>query len=87
LLVLGPITRSVRDAALFTDVATAVESANTFRDGLKRSKGPLSIAVSTIPPPGPQVSLSLTGRRAVEEAVSLLTGHGHEILEIDLDYR
>ena len=86
LLVLGPLTRSVRDAALFLDVATAKDGASEFRDALHISARRLRIAVSTNPPPGTQASLSSTGRRAVDAAIRLLADHGHEVLEVDLDY-
>jgi amidase len=87
LLVLGPLTRSLRDAALFLDIATADEGASTFRDALNSPARRLRITVSTNPPPGTQASLSSTGRRAVDAAVTLLADLGHEILEVDLDYR
>jgi amidase len=86
LLVLGPLTRSVRDAALFLDVATADERASTFRDALDSPARRARIAVSMNPPPGTQATLSSTGRRAVDIAVTLLADLGHEILEVDLDY-
>lgn len=86
LLVLGPLTRSLRDAALFLDIATADEAASTFRDALNDTARRLRIAVSTNPPPGTQASLSSTGRRAVDAAATLLADLGHEILEVDLDY-
>ena len=85
LLVLGPLTRSVRDAALFLDVAAPDDGDSTFRDALTRSPRRLRIAVSTNPPPGTQASLSSTGRRAVDEAVAVLADHGHEIVDVDVD--
>lgn len=87
LLVLGSLTRSVRDAALFLDVTSADEGGGSmFRDALKSTKERLRIAVSTNPPPGTQASLSPTGRQAVDTAVALLTDLGHEVLEVDLAY-
>ena len=86
LLALGPLTRSVRDAALFLDV-TATEAVSTqFRDALDRPTGPLRIAVSTNPPPGTQVRLTDAHRHDIARVVALLTALGHECVEIDIDY-
>ena len=86
LLVLGPIARSVRDAALFLDVVSAEHESNTFRDAVIAPPRRLRIAISTKPPPGMQVSLSASGREAVEIASVRLTGLGHEIVDVDIDY-
>jgi len=86
LLVLGPLTRSVRDAALCLDIASESRDAGEFRDAVRARPGRLRIAVSTNPPPGTQVSLSPTGRDAVDTASSLLAELGHRVVEVDLDY-
>jgi len=86
LLVLGPITRSVRDAALFLDIVTTSMGSSTFRDSVIARPERLRIAVSTNPPPGTQVSLTSAGREAVEIASKLLIGLGHEVFEVDIDY-
>lgn len=85
LLVLGPLTRSVRDAALFLD-AVSSSACTTFRDAISGPVAPLRIGVSTNPPPGTQVSLSAARRKAVEDASGLLADLGHEIVEVDIDY-
>lgn len=86
LLVLGPIARSVRDAALFLDVVTQDRGSSTVRDAVIARPERLRIAVSTNPPPGTQVSLTAAGCEAVEIASKLLIGLGHEVFEVDIDY-
>lgn len=86
LLGLGSLTRSVRDAALFLDVTTGEQGGTGFRGVLNCQTRRLRIAVSTNPPPGTQASLSPTGRRAIDQAVALLTELGHQVFEVDLDY-
>jgi len=86
LLVLGPLTRSVRDAALFLDAVTTTTASTMFRDALSTPAPPLRIALSTNPPPGTQVSLSPAHRATIEDAADLLADLGHEIIDIDIDY-
>ena len=86
LVVLGPITRSVRDAALFLDVVSGDRGSWAFRDAVIAPSRPLRIAISTKPPPGTQVSLSDIGLEAVEIAAEVLTGLGHKIREVEIDY-
>lgn len=86
LLVLGPLTRTVRDAALFLDVVAPDHDGTRFVDALSRRSPRLRIAVSTNPPPGTQVSLSEAGRGAVDAAATLLSGLGHDVFEADIDY-
>jgi len=86
LLVLGPLARSVRDAALFLDVVSEDRESSTFRDVVIARPERLRIAISTNPPPGTQVSLSTTGRGAVEITSELLIGLGHDVVEVDINY-
>lgn len=86
LIVLGPLTRSVRDAALFLDIVSSSATSTTFRDSIALPPRALRIAVSTNPPRGSAVSLSPVRRKTIEDAVGLLAGLGHEILEVDIDY-
>lgn len=86
LLVLGSLTRSVRDAALFLDAVGEADVTTTFRDALAQPPPSLRIAVATNPPPGTQVSLSPTGRKSIEDTAELLASLGHQITEMDLDY-
>ena len=44
-----PLTRSVRDAACFLDIASAARASTTFRDALEEPSSRLRIAVSTNP--------------------------------------
>jgi len=86
LVTLGPLTRSVRDAALFLDIVATTTSPAMFRDAANAPTPRLRIAVSTNPPPGSGVSLSAAGSEIVEDAADLLRGLGHEIVETDIDY-
>ncbi len=86
LVALGPLTRSVRDAALFLDVISSTSTTATFRDAINKPVIPLRIALSMNSPPGTQVSLSQARRQSVEDAADLLASLGHEIIEIEIDY-
>ena len=86
LVVLGSLTRSVRDAACVLDVAATTQPSTTVRDALDEPSPRLRIAVSTNPPPGTQVRLSEARRRSVEDAARLLADLGHDIVEIEIDY-
>jgi len=86
LLVLGPLTRSVRDAALFLDVVSQAEASRALRDVIACPAPAIRIAVSTNPPPGSHVSLSAARRRTIDETAELLSSLGHQIIEVDIDY-
>lgn len=86
LLALGPLTRSVRDAALFLDVVGNDLPPGGYRAVLDERPEPLRIAVSTAPPPGSQADLSSDGRAAVEAIGELLTRLGHAVRHIEIDY-
>jgi amidase len=86
LVVLGPLTRSARDAALFLDVTASDVPTTTFRDAMSAQVRPLRIGVSTNAPPGSLATLSKTGRGAVETATALLTDLGHDVREVEIDY-
>jgi amidase len=86
LLVLGPLTRSVRDAACFLDIASTPEPTRTFRDALDRPPPRVRVAVSTNLPPGTRVTLSAGRRQSVEDAAKLFTDLGHEVSEVDIAY-
>lgn len=86
LVALGPLTRSVRDAALFLDVVSTPVVTTIFRDALDRPARRLRIAVSTNPPEGTQASLSPAGRATVDQGATLLAELGHEIVESDIAY-
>ena len=84
LLVLGPLTRSVRDAALFLDIASG--AGTIFRDAAIPRPERLRIAISTNAPPGTRVSLSKAGRNAVDGAAAMLSDLGHDVVEININY-
>lgn len=86
LVALGPLTRSVRDAALFLDVTGNETQSTRFTDALSAGRRSLRIAVSTNTPPGSQVSLSADRRQQVEAAAELLGDLGHEMTTADISY-
>jgi amidase len=86
LVVLGPLTRSVRDAACFLDIASAEQPITTFRDAVDEPSSRLRVAVSTDPPPGTRVRLSSARRRWVDDAARLLADLGHVVIELEVDY-
>jgi amidase len=89
----GPLTRRVRDAALFLDVASgaidgdaAAAPATSFMEAASQTPQRLRIAVSRKVPPGLIARLGPTPRRAIEDATGLLRGLGHDVAEEDPDY-
>lgn len=86
LVALGPLTRSVRDAALFVDVVGPDTTSREFSEAVNTPPHQLRIAVSTNAPPGSQVSLTTTRRNQVEDAAGLLANLDHEISEADIQY-
>ena len=83
LAVFGPIVRRVADAALFID---ATSDGEPLAPAVSRPPGRLRIAFSTkLPPPilgGPDAEQ----RGALDTAVEILRGLGHEVFEQDPDY-
>ena len=86
LVVLGPLTRSARDAALFLDAVSADPTSTTFRDAVGRPCPRLRIAVATNPPPGSLVSLRSDRRQVVTDAVDALCAGGNDVFETKVDY-
>jgi amidase len=86
LVVLGPLTRSVRDAALFLDVVSDDTTGTTLRDAISMPARPLRIGVAIDAPSGTQVSLSAVRAATVEDAAAMLFDLGHTIVEVDIDY-
>jgi amidase len=91
----GPLTRRVRDAALFLDVASGALDGDTaappapatpFVTAASTPPQGLRVAVSTKVPPGLIARLGATPRRAIEDATGLLRGLGHDVAEQDPDY-
>lgn len=86
LVTLGPLTRSVRDVALFMDTAAEPTDGRRFTDAIQHTDRPMRIALSTNPPPGTQVSVSDENRRIVDTTGELLTQLGHTVSEARIDY-
>jgi len=93
--VTGPITRRVRDAALFLDVShgalpgdrdPAPAPAGSFLAATEREPGRLRIALSFGLPKGLVVRVHPEVRRRTEEMADTLRGLGHEVVEADPDY-
>jgi amidase len=83
LSVIGPLARTVQDAALFLDVTTGEPG---FVAAAERPPGRLRIALSTkVPPPLP-VRVGTAQRAAVDEAAMLLREFGHHVVTRDPDY-
>jgi len=86
LLALGPLTRSVRDAALFLDVCGVKDETASFCGAAAAFPQHLRIGVSTNAPPGSQVKLTAARGAQVEAAAKLLATLGHELADVDIGY-
>lgn len=87
LSVVGPITRSVADAALFLDATAAVRATGDgFAAAAARSPGRLRIALSTKAPSPLPIRLARAQRDAVRQAGALLSDLGHDVVVRDPDY-
>ncbi len=92
--VLGVLTRSVQDTALFLDaVAGEPQDAGAppppespFVESAAAEPGRLRVAVATNPPPGTFAPLHEDNRAALEETVELLRSLGHDVRETRIDY-
>lgn len=87
LIVNGPLTRTVEDAALFLDVTNTLSPPlDGFVAASHRSPGRLRIAISTNSPLGRLAPVGRDQRRAVSEATELLRGLGHDVVARSADY-
>ena len=87
LIVNGPITRTVRDAALFLDVTSTLPGPDGgFVVAAARTPPRLRIAISTRSPLGMLVRISEEQRAAVDDAGRLLRELGHEVIGRHPDY-
>jgi amidase len=85
LTVLGPLARTVEDAALLLDVVSG--AGTTYRSAARREPGKLRIGLSTrIPFTATKTRLDPDVRAAVERLASSLSALGHEIVEVEPDY-
>jgi amidase len=82
----GPLARTVADAALFLDAVAGDGPEGGFAAAAARAPGRLRISVSTKVPPGVVARLGAEQRGAVEETAELLRSLGHEVLEREIDY-
>lgn len=87
LIVNGPITRTVEDAALFLDVTAMTPfPGGGFLAAAVRTPGRLRIAFSTKSPLGLVARVGDAQQIAVTEAVALLRSLGHDVVERRPDY-
>jgi amidase len=84
--VMGPIARTVEDAALFLDVTADDAPEDGFVAAAAREPGRLRIALSTKVPPPVTARIGAAQRTAVRDAGVLLRELGHEVIERDPDY-
>jgi amidase len=93
--VLGVLTRSVADTALFHDVASGAIDADSdiapapavpFSHSAATPPGRLRIAYSKRIPQGVVSSLDADASRALDQTVELARSLGHELVEADPDY-
>ncbi|MDT8909971.1 amidase [Amycolatopsis sp. PS_44_ISF1] len=85
LTVLGPLARTVGDAALILDVTAG--SGTAFRAAARREPGRLRIGLSTrIPFTATKTRLDPVVEAAVRETAGKLAALGHEIVEVEPDY-
>jgi amidase len=88
---LGPLTRSVLDAARVFDVIQGPvpirEAPGPFERAARESPGRLRIAVSEAFPAGTRGTLSPDVRHALRATAGLLRSLGHQVVERDIDFR
>jgi amidase len=84
LTVYGPIVRHVADAALFLDAVA--DGQEPLAPAVQGAPGRLRIAMSEKVPPPIVGKPDDEQREAVRDAVELLRGLGHEVVERDPDY-
>jgi amidase len=82
----GPLARTVADAALFLDAVADGTPDGGFSAAAARAPGRLRIAVSTKVPPGVVVRVGAEQRAAVEATAELLRSLGHEVVEREIEY-
>jgi len=82
----GPIARTVADAALFLDAVADDVPEGGFAAAAARPPGRLRIAVATKMPPGVAARLGRPQRDAVAATAGLLRTLGHEVVEREIAY-
>ncbi len=94
LSVVGVLTRSVADTALFLDAVgdgppdpgAPPPPGRSFSESAATEPPALRIAVATNVPPGTVAPLHADNRAALEETVELLRSLGHDVRETRIDY-
>lgn len=87
LIVNGPLTRTVEDAALFLDVTTTMAAPEGgFVAAAARAPGRLRIATSAKSPLGVLARVGDAQHTAVAEAAGLLRELGHDVCDRSADY-
>ncbi|CAB4918182.1 unannotated protein [freshwater metagenome] len=87
LAVLGPLARTVADAALFLDAIADDLPAGGFSAALSGELPPLRVALAVnVPPPLVGVRLGAPQRRALDATAQLLRELGHTVVEREIDY-
>lgn len=82
MLVYGPLTRTVEDAALFLDVTTALPAPEGgFVAAARREPHRLRVAITTKNPLGPTVPLGTAQQTTVLQAGALMRELGHDVVE------
>jgi amidase len=82
MLVYGPLTRTVEDAALFLDVTTTLPAPDGgFVAAARRDPHRLRVAITTKNPLGPTVPIGKAQQTAVLEAAALMRELGHDVIE------
>jgi amidase len=82
----GPLARTVADAALFLDAVADGAPDGGFAAAAARAPGRLRIAVATKVPPGVVVRVGAEQRAAVDATAELLRSLGHEVVEREIEY-
>jgi amidase len=84
----GPLTRSVRDAAIVLDaIADATPGAPPFREATRTPPQPLRIGISEAFPTGTRGRLASEVRDALQDTAALLRSLGHTVTPVDIDLR
>ena len=87
LIVNGPLTRTVEDAALFLDATSTLPAPEGgFVAAAARTPNRLRIAISTKSPLGPMARAGAAQHSAVAQAANLLRDLGHDVIDHELDY-
>jgi len=85
--VMGPLTRTVEDAALFLDITSTLPTPDGgFVGAAARDPGRLRVALTTKVPPPLVARVGRPQTDAVAQAGALLRDLGHTVIERDIDY-